>query len=250
MGVAVEAHQKEQIGHLKTDCVTADFLSQLYGIRWPPGEAFPDDYHAWESQRFPKQRCGGDLVSRWAAEFFMQDNRVQPLPWSAAGLGMTPGALGEVLTLLPKMGMRRNYAVYPGLIDKSLKDDLIRSLRGLRFRTFGTHDAFCELLHAAINEATGYHPERWLCATSTELAEYPLLYASQIDSILLQPLSTKHSVWLDLGKPLSLNPDRFSKLFYARHRDEMRQLLAGRGEPGDMDYYLQRLGKAGGQAHG
>src|SRR5207237_292562 len=131
-------------------------------------------------------------VSRCLAEMFLQDHRLQALPWTAARLGMIPDSLEEVLAALPKLGLRRNYHLYPGLIDETLGDDLIRSLRGLRFRTFGTHDSFCELLHAALLEAVGIQIEPSYCATSLALGDYPKLFASTLDSITLEPLSVRH----------------------------------------------------------
>jgi hypothetical protein len=180
----------------------------------------------------------------------MQDHRLEPLPWVAASLGMKPESLAAVLRKLPEAGLRRTYELYTGLIDKSLNEDLVRSLKGLRFRTFGTHNSFCTILHGALREVTGVQPEPWYCATSLELGEYERQFASVIDSVTGEGLSVKHSVWLNLGKPLRLAPDRCSKLFYARHRDEMRGMLAGRGEPEDLHAYLAWIREPQGSGHG
>ena len=233
----MDAKDAEQIAHLKTQCVPASFLARLYGIDWPPGGDFPADFAHWLGTRAYRPVCDGGLGSRWVAETFLRDHRLRPLPWAAARLGLKPDSLKGLLAAMPGMGLRRNYEVYPGLVDESVGEDLIQSLKGLRFRTFGTHDAFCETLHAAIAQQTGLKPAAWHCATSVKLEEYPRLFAYHLDSITLEPLSVRHSVWLESGKPLHLDPDRFSKLFYVAHREELRPLIAGRGEPEGLGYY-------------
>jgi hypothetical protein len=155
-----------------------------------------------------------------------------------------------VLPLLPKVGLRRKYDLYPNVIDKSLSDDLVRSLEGLRFRTFGTHNSYCTILHEALKNATGVTVKPWYCATSLKVEEYPRQFGSTIDSITLEGLSVKHSVWLDLGKPMRLAPDRCSKLFYAENRAKMKGMIAGTGEPEDLSIYLDWLAGKQGNVHG
>ena len=89
----------------------------------------------------------------------------------------------------------------------------------MRFRTFADHNAFCERLHAEIGKA-GVDVEPLFCATSTKLDEYPRRFAMHFDCLTLEPLSTKHAVWLDFRKPLNLPPDRCSKLLYAEDREQ------------------------------
>ncbi len=245
----MEAKHEDQIDQLRQECAKPDFLSQLFGIDWPPGDSFPEDFRAWEHQRSFQERCKDGLLSRWTAELFMEDHRVHPVRWAAASLGMRSESLVQLLPQLPKAGLRRNYELYPGLIDKSLTEDLVRSLKGLRFRTFGTHNSFCTILHGAIRDATGIAPVPWYCATSLKLGEYERQFASVIDSVTLDGLSVKHSVWLQLGKPLRLAPDRCSKLFYAEHHDAMRNLIAGTGEPEGLAAYQQWLEERKGAAH-
>jgi hypothetical protein len=247
---AMETKFAEQIALLKDQCVPKEFLSRLFGVSWPPQGDFTTDFATWEKVRVKKQACAGACVSRWIAETFLQDHRLLPLPWAAARLGMMHHSLQELLPRLNEIGLRRAYAVYSGLIDESLAEDLIGSLRGLRFRTFGTHDSFCEILHTALNDALGVKIDPCYCATSIAMDEYPRLFANHIDCIKLEPLSVKHSLWLDLGKPLNLPPDRFSKLFYVRHRDELLPLIAGRGEPARLEMYARFLQGTGGSVHG
>jgi hypothetical protein len=239
-----------QIAQLREECVSYEFLYNLFGMTWPPCGEFVEEYHAWAKQRSFHDRCGEPLRSRWVAEWFLSDNRLEPLRWAAASMGMQPKSLAEVLPLLPKAGLRRKYDLYAEVIDKSLSEDLVRSLKGLRFRTFGTHNSYCTILHDALTNATGVTIEPWYCATSLKVEDYPLQFASTIDSVTLEGLSVKHSAWLDLGKPMRLAPDRCSKLFYAENRAEMQGLLAGTGEPEDLSDYLDWLAGSRGAARG
>jgi hypothetical protein len=246
----VNGRHEGQIAQLSTECVSMEFLRDLFGIEWPPSDEFVEEYQAWATQRSFHERCGAPLRSRWVAEWFFSDNRLEPLPWAAASMGMKPESLVEVLPLLPRVGLRRKYDVYPNVIDKSLSDDLVRSLKGLRFRTFGTHNSYCTLLHNTLKDATGVTIKPWYCETSLKVEDYPQQFASTIDSITLEGLSTKHSVWLDLGKPMRLAPDRCSKLFYAENRAEMQGMIAGSGEPEDLNVYLYWIASKKRASHG
>jgi hypothetical protein len=81
----------------------------------------------------------------------------------------------------------------------------------MRFRTFGDHNAYCERLHAELRKAGIQieQKEQLFCATSTKLEEYPRRFAMHFDCLTFEPLSTKHSVWLDFRKPLSTGVDNF-----------------------------------------
>ena len=167
---------------------------------------------------------------------FLQSQRLLTRKYAAAGLGMEPDSLDRLLPELPRIGLSKRYAVYRGITDESVSEDLVRTLPALRFRTFGTHDSFCEVLHGALHEALKLEIRPLFCATAKELSEQ--MYASTWDNITLLPLSVKHSLWLDFKKPLALSPDRCSKLFFARHYNELRPHLAGREEPRDLRYYI------------
>ena len=52
---------------------------------------------------------------------------------------MKPESLDELLPELPRIGLSKN-TIYRQFVEKPLSDDLVRTLPGLRFRTFGTHD--------------------------------------------------------------------------------------------------------------
>lgn len=232
----MEPEQEVRIANLRGSCVDAGFLQETHGITWPPEVRFERDFATsiFGSRGKP---CESGKVDRYAFEMFLQSQRLLTRNYASARLGMRPDSLDALLPLLPKIGLSKQYSVYPGIIDESLSEDIVRSLRGLRFRTFGTHDSFCELLHAEIENALQLKITPLFCATADQLNE-GRIYASTWDNITLLPLSTKHSVWLKFDKPLALAPDRCSKLFFAQHYDELRPYLAGREEPRDLSVYV------------
>lgn len=237
----MDAKDRWCLDNLQSPCVEVDFLRQTHGINWPPNDQFDRDFAAWLDATGVKP-CADNKARRYAFEMFLQSQRLSTQNYAAARLGMQPESLDKLLLALPQIGLAKKYAVYDGIIDESLTDDLVRSLPGVRFRTFGTHDSFCELLHGAISSALKSDPLKFeivplFCATADQLGEQRV-YASTWDNITLQPLSLKHCVWLDFKKPLALPPDRCSKLVFARYYDDLMPHLAGREEPRDMRYYV------------
>jgi hypothetical protein len=230
--------EKARLANLQTPCVDIEFLKETHAINWLPDEQFDHDFNAWSATFRKDKPCGDGKAHRYAFEQFLQSQKLLTRAYASARLGMQPESLEELIQVLPRIGLSKRYAVYNGIIDESLSEDLVRSLRGLRFRTFGTHDSFCELLHGALRDTLGLTIRPLFCGTADDLGEQRM-YASTWDSVTLRPLSTKHSVWLDFRKPLSLAPDRCSKLFFAANYDELRGYLAGREEPRDLRYYLE-----------
>ena len=233
----MDAKAEWSIANLKTPCVEPKYLADLNGITSPLDPQLDRDIANFFSKR-PK-KCDGGKTHRHGFELFLQSGKLLSRNYAAARLGMRPRSLDQLLPMLPELGLPKKYELYGGIIDESLSDDLVRTLPGLRFRTFGTHDFFCEFLHNELSNTLGLTIEPLFCDSSLRLGDQRM-YASTWDNVLLEPLSVKHSVWLDFGKPLSLAPDRCSKLFYAEHYDEMKQYLAGREEPRDLNYYLER----------
>ncbi len=227
---------KERLANLKCPCVDVDFLRETHGIDWPPDEQFERDFGAWLDSLRGTTPCEDGKAHRYAFEKFLQSQRLLTRKYAAARLGMQPESLDQVLPQLPRIGLSKKYAVYRGISDESVSEDLVRTLPGLRFRTFGNHDSFCKALHEELLHALELEIRPLFCATAKELGEH--MYASTWDNITLLPLSVKHSLWLDFKKPIALSPDRCSKLFFARHQDELRPYLAGHEDPRDMRYYI------------
>jgi hypothetical protein len=240
----MDEQQEWRFDNLGRPSVDPRFLDELHGLKWPLSGNLRVDF----KQMLDGTRNPPALVDDWAPRFhverFLDLQELDSLRFAAGKLGMQPNSLRDLLPRLTEIGLRTNYEPYPGLglIGRSLSQDLIRKLPGLQFKTFGTHSDFCELLHDSLRKELGFEAKPLFCATQDEIepAENGYrMFASTWDNLTMQPLNVKHSVWLDLGKPLSLMPDRCSKLFYARNRDRLRGHLAGLGEPRDINEYMR-----------
>jgi hypothetical protein len=169
-----------------------------------------------------------------------------------ARLGLNRDCFKQVLPEIQKLLPRGSYVVFDELVDESLIEDCVTNLPGLRFRTFTDHEAFCSRLHEALSQELGIPPEvlhtnsLW-CATDQWLAahgdggDYPRRYAQHFDCITCLPLSLAHATWLEFGKPMSLGPDRCSKLTYIGYYEELSVYNAGTGEPDDLERYRRAL---------
>jgi len=219
-------------------CVPEGYIREYYGLAWPFEGELREDFDIWLSQLRRRTGCSAGNVSRYELEAFIQQKRLVPSKWMAARLGMTARSFDEVLPRLSTVGLRQQrYVVYPGLIAESLSEDVVPAFPELKFRTFGSHNSFCDRLHEVIHSTLGIEVVKLYCATSTIMADDPRWYANNFDCITLQPLCGKHQMWLDFGKPLSLGPDRCSKLFYFENHDQLHSYFAGTNEPDDRAVY-------------
>lgn len=239
----MDKEQKWRLANLSQPDVDPTFLSELHGLEWPFANELRADFEQMVASLRTRPTLAEERAPRFLIERFLDIQELHSLRFAAATLGMQQESLRDLLPRLKKLGLRTNYEPYPetGLIGRSLSEDLTRKLPGLRFKTFGTHDSFCELLHHALREELHWEAQPLFCATQKEMADAEngdRMYAATWDNLTMQPLSVKHQVWLDLGKPLSLTPDRCSKLCYARNRERLRGDLAG-GEPRDIDMYIR-----------
>lgn len=230
----MDKREEDSLDNLQTACVEIGYLANLGGISWPVDASFDRDFATFQGRRATP--CEVGRVHRYAFETFLKSQGLASRNEQAAKLGMTPPSLDRLLEHLPEIGLPKKYQVYRGIIDGAVGEDLVRTLEGLRFRTFGTHDSFCELLHGKLRAVLGIEIDPLYCATADKLGD-ARMFASTWDNITLLPLSVKHGVWLDFGKPFSLSPDRCSKLFYAENRDVLRTYIAGRDEPRDLEQY-------------
>lgn len=240
--MAMNVEQQGRFHMLRSgECIPTGYLQAYYGLTWPLSDNARDSFKQYrDSLRRPKQ-CPDDSVSRYEIEGFMSRANLLPHKWMAARLGMQDISLAKVLDGLDKLGMQRQrYAVLPGFVAESLTEDIIRFLPGLKFKTFRDHNAYCERLHADLKQTLQIDVQRLFCATSVAMEDYPQRFSMHFDCLTLEPVSTKHSVWLDFHKPLNLAPDRCSKLFYAGNRDELKPFIMG-SEPEDVGEYVAFL---------
>jgi hypothetical protein len=232
--------EQERLSFLsRSQFVPLEFAKDYYGLTWPFAGELKADFDIWASRLRRRANCPDSMVSRLELEAFMQAKSIVSRKWMATRLGMETDSFERLSQRLDGLGLRGGrYLPYEQMASESLSEELVRSLPGLRFRTFGDHNSFCERLHADLRGTLEIDVQALLCATSDELQDYPRQFANVFDCITLKPLSTKHAVWLDFRKPLTLGPDRCSKLFYAANREQLSEYSAGTTEPRDLDYYM------------
>lgn len=219
-------------------CVSFGYLRDYYGIDWPlskEGESWFTKYVG--TLRMPA-KCSNGCLSRYELEGFMARSELLTKKWMAARLGMEVDSLEKVLAKLDLFGMQANrYLVGTEFVAESLTDDITRHLPGLQFRTFFDHTDFCQRLHAELYKETGFQVHPLFCETSSRMREPRRRIAAHFDCLTFEPLSTKHSVWLDFRKPLNLPPDRCSKLLYVENRESLTPFIAGSGAPDGLSEY-------------
>ncbi len=198
--------QSQRFEMLKSGpCIPLDYVRDYYGLTWPLIGAAASSFERYVQTLPRRVICPDGHLSRYELEGFMSRNDFLTKKWMGVRLGMSVGSLETLLSKLDVFGMQASrYLVGSEFVAESLSEELTRHVAGLRFRTFGDHTAFCERLHVELKKEIGLEVQRVFCATSDQLQEYPRRFAAHFDCLTLQPLSTKHSAWLDFRKPLNL----------------------------------------------
>lgn len=155
-------------------CVSGSFIRDYYGLAWPFAQATASAVDQYRKSSRRPEKCPDDHFSRIDIEGFMVRSDLLTRKWMAARLGMTADALARVLEKLDGFGMQRSrYEQGSEFMAESLREDLIRHVPGMRFRSFGDHTAFCERLHAELNRAGVVidSKDKLFCVTSTKLGQ-------------------------------------------------------------------------------
>lgn len=247
--------EADRLQMLRNRSITPPYAAHYYGL--PEGLLNNGDFLADFNRYRSTLTAPGDIpagqIDRYALEGFFDAIGVLPPYWAAARLGLRPEYVTRLLGRLAELPLPRakQYLYYGCLVDKSLSEDLVRCLPALRFHTFSDHESFCRQLHHALMQALHMTPEEvqaasWWCATNEELGDYPRRYGYHVDCLTCQPLSSAHAIWLDLGKPLNLGPDRCSRLFFVRHAGDLRQYVRlGRHPREGLERYEEFVQAAG-----
>jgi hypothetical protein len=249
----LEGVESDRFAMLLNEFIDLKYLNDFYAI----GDPRHNSNLLQAIKRFSDRPLfDGDRISRYVIEGFLQKNRVLPRKWMAARLGLTPDYFTRLLPQMQRLLPRNSYVVHAVLIDHNLIEDCVTNLPGLRFRTFSDHESFCSRLHEALAKELAipnqeFHANALWCATDQWLAgnaddgDYPRRYAQHFDCITCEPLSLAHATWLDFRKPMSLSPDRCSKLTYVRYHEELERYNAGTREPDDLARYRRAVELAG-----
>lgn len=235
--------EKERLAFLQQGaCTPLQYIKDYYGLTWPFEGDLEHDFKIWRKSLQRPKDCEPDSVSRYEIEAFMNQKHVVPTKWMAAMLGMQEHSFQQFADQLENLGLRpKRYLPYENMASRELIEDVVPALRDLRFRTFSDHNSFCTRLHADIAAELELTIEPLYCETSIRLEDHERQFAKYFDCITLEPLSVAHLMWLDFRKPLTLGPDRCSKLFYVENRDDLRGYCAGAGEPDELCIYEKVL---------
>lgn len=205
-----------RLATLKSEDIDEAQVQEIYGLSISD-RTFEKLFAHWVGLRKGRKPMKGGKISRYSLETFFMQVGLNPIRHAAASLGMTQESLEEVLaqivdqellspTVIPELGGQ--------LIASKLDKYLIESLPELQNRTFGDYNSFCRRLHAALKNKLGVTVTPAYCVTSQRLQEANLDYARDICRLTDQPIGLRYALWLNLGKPISLPPDKCSYLVY------------------------------------
>ncbi|MCX7047791.1 MAG: hypothetical protein NTX50_20190 [Candidatus Sumerlaeota bacterium] len=227
-------------------CVPLIYVKDYYGLdTWPLPETDPAAavYGSFTKAYPQKKACPEGFVSRYEIEGFMAREEALTYKWMAAQLGMETKSLVQLLPQVKEFGMLpEGYKIGSMFLRNSFQEDLRRHIRGLRLLVYKDHTRYCEHLHGRIKEDLGFEVARLYCATSVQLGGNRL-FAAHFDCLTLQPLSIRHSMWLNFGKPLNSQPDRCSKLFLAENKDILGPYAPGTHDETILLEYEQHLAR-------
>ena len=230
----------EQLNHrisrLQDPWWSREEIEEFYGISSNAENShlfrFARDWAKVHRHLFERERDG--KFNRHTLERIFASLNAVPRKWMALQLGMKDQSLVQLL------GKLREIQLTPlkfsdELIAESLKDDLLGLFDEFRFRTLRDHNDWCKRLHDAIFKRFKFKVKKAECIVSKTMKEPSVRYASTFDAISGDPLSTKYSVWVNFGKPISLPPDRCSLLLYWQHHDILHPFLLGTREPEQIE---------------
>lgn len=247
--------QKHRLVMLTGREVDFQYIEDYYGLsNFAANNEFNEDLVRYrETLRNPPNVAAGSF-DRYVLEGYFETSGLLPIKWVAARLGMTPAMLNRILLGAAQLPtpLRKRYTYFDCLVDKQIGEDLVRHLPALRFRTFSDHESFCQQLHNALSSALGVSEDdmnaaKLWCATDlamngANLGDYPRRFGYHFDCLTCQPLSTAHALWMNFGKPMTLWPDRISKLFYVRNSDELEEFSKLGTRPLDgLERYQQAI---------
>lgn len=199
---------KHRLHELKSEFASADLIRDIYGLDVDPASDLVAQLNAWASRHYEREApvVEGDAVHRWRLETYLQRERRLSVRWAAARLGMTTPSFRELAERLVDEHLL-DWSTTSQLIREDDVSDIHKNFEGLKWRTFGSVQSFCKMLHEKVEGEFGIIVEPLHCITSESNGEEPVLYAQGFDLLTDQPTSTRHEHWLRTGKPMHLRPD-------------------------------------------
>jgi len=213
-----------RIDTLRASVCDYGLIEVLHGLRLGDHPVLIEVFHNW--LRFngkEKYLQSEGRIHRFAFETFLQSANLLSAGDAALRLGMRLPDLWKVIAALRGRGNPLSgYDDEKGVVAKAALEGFHRVFPSLQRKTFLDQQGYCQAIHGAIRTDLDLNIDPVLCETSQFLAEQPparcgLLIATERDCLSDGCTSTKYSVWLDLGKPLNLAPDRTSAVTALRH---------------------------------
>lgn len=142
--------EKIRIASKKMGGIKIILLDEFYGIRLPD-EALLGYFRSWANQRLSKERVieQNQFFNRYALELFFLFNKLIPIKWAAARLGMTKESFKSLLKMLEEkvliISRARNFT------DQLIEEVTIRNMPNLFPELSGTvfedNNSYCEEFH-------------------------------------------------------------------------------------------------------
>jgi hypothetical protein len=217
---------KKRLEELEREFASAKLIRKLYGIELGEAESLIDRIEAWADRHYSHEApvFDGEQVHRWRLETFLQDEKLLPVKWAGARLGMSEDSFRELARQLVGEHLL-DWEPERQVIRKDDVEGIRDNFETLRHQVFDSHQRFCSHLHDAIENAFGLEIDALHCRTSEFLGEEPTLYARGFDSLTYEPVSTRYEHWLQIGKPMHLRPDVCSSLTLVAHEHLLEDYL-------------------------
>jgi hypothetical protein len=116
---------------------------------------------------------------------------------------------------------------FQGVLSAKFVSGFYKRFGSLREMTFPHITAFFDKFHEALSTELNVQIEPLMCKTADVLKQR--VYATQLDAITEEPMSSVFHVFLDTNRPLRLPPDSCSMLTYVRFRDILDPVVLGSG---------------------
>jgi len=204
-----------------------DVFLEWYGVDlWGEAEELAMYLDTWAVHHMDlKDVQTSSQVNRIAFERYLQAYHLMPLTFAADQLAV---AREDFHTLLDEM-VREKLLMADAKWEQSfcgtnLPEELPNHLPSFPKRVYPDVPSRIRAFHDAVNKDLGFD----LAIVETETLDGGVKKPGHTRDILTSsPVALGDSVWLNLGKPVSLRPDVCSKRTYLDFRDQLSELLMG-----------------------